>query len=95
MPPEAVIDVNPEPPVTLVPNAVKPPEALDAPGTDAADELAEVAPAVGPPTPWQVKGTDTGVAVTAGMGVVVATVRARPGKAGYVNVLVVVGRGPL
>lgn len=35
------------------------------------------------------------MAVTAGMGVVVTTVRARPGKAGKVNVLVVVGRFPL
>ena len=35
------------------------------------------------------------MAVTAGIGVVVVTVRDKPGKAGYVNVLVVVGRGPL
>ena len=66
----------------------------DAAGTDAAEKLPD-APAPGPLPSWQPVGMEIGVASTAWIGVVVITVRVRPGKAGYVNVLVVVGRGGL
>lgn len=65
-----------------MPDAVELTGALGAPGTEAAERPPEVGPAPRLPSLWQPLGIEIGVAVTAGMGVVVATVGARPGEAG-------------
>ena len=80
--PPATEEIAPvDTPGTLALDTAEPPGAVEASDREAADEAAEVDPAPGPPPPWHPIGTEIGVAVTAGMGVVVVTVRARPGKA--------------